>query len=143
MPQDKAISRFREGLSLTDKAGTLTREGALLLEEFWRQIVPGFIIVPCIVTNAGNVYTLTARLHAEGARSYADGLIFWGVASAGSTGAVTARVANAQGTALPTVKVYINGGSTQAGNTDIVSGRLYLWCFVQALDAGAGGLVLK
>jgi hypothetical protein len=144
MAQNQAPSRARENLPFVDpRTGNLSSSGALFLEELWRQVVAGFVTVPCVVTNVGNFYTLKTRLHKEGATSYGDHMIFSGVASAGSTGDVTACVSDAEGNALETVKVFKDGGSTLAGNADIVSGRLYLWCYLASLDGGAGGLVLK
>ncbi len=144
MAQDKSPSRARSGVPIIDpRTGHFTDHGALMFEELWRQGAAGFVTVPVVITNVGNFYTLKARLHKEGARSYGDGMAWAGVAPAGSTAAVTACVADAEGNALATVKVYINGGSAQAGNLDIVSGRHYLWIYVASLDAGNGGLVLK
>jgi hypothetical protein len=144
MAQDKSPSRARDGVPIIDiRTGQFTDYGAMVFEELWRQVVAGFVTVPCIITNAGNFYTLKARLHKEGAASYGDHMIFAGVPTAGSTGAVTACVSDAEGNALATVKVYKTNGAAQAGNTDIVANSFYLWCYVAALDGGAGGLVLK
>ena len=124
--------------SLVDREGRLTTEGLLFMEGIWRQIVAGYVIVPCNVASASNVLTLTPTLNKEGAATYGDHMTFSGVADATSTGSVTARVGE-----LPTLKVYKDGGSTQAGSGDIVSGRLYLFIYNSALDSGNGGLVLK
>lgn len=143
MSQDRAPSRARDGIPIVQEDRTFSQDAAIVFEELWRQVVGGFVVVPTVITNTSNFYTLKARLHREGARSYGDGMIWSGVASANSTGDVTACVSTAEGEALPTVKVYKDGGSTQATAGDIVANRFYLWCYVGALDGGNGGLVLK
>lgn len=145
MPQIEAPSPPRQDDIFVDvKTGRLTPRGMAIVDEIWRQIAAGHVNIPCTITSAANVYTLVPRMHEEGARAYGNHMVFVGPADAGSTAAVTAKVQSASGTKiLSTVKVYINGGSTQAGNLDITAGRLYLWIYSSALDAGAGGLVLK
>lgn len=145
MPQVEAPAAPKSDDVFVDRAtGRLTPRGMAVLDQIWRQIAAGHVNIPVVVTSAANLFTLTPRLHEEGARAYGNHMVFVGKADAGSTGAVTARVRSAsQQKILSTVKVYKDGGSTQAGNTDIVAGRLYLWIYDSSLDGGAGGLVLK
>lgn len=143
MPQTQAPNILRNGIQIVDPStGKPTREFASYCDQIWRQIAPGTPIIPCVVDLTTNLITLTPKMHQEGGQSYLDHITFAGVASAGSTGAVTARVKSPTGY-LKTVKVYKTNGAAQAGNTDIVAGSFYFFSFVQALDAGAGGLVLK
>jgi len=99
-------------------------------------------IIPCEATGT-NVITMTP-LHPVSplidAYRVFDRFTF--VAANTSTGSVTATVVPERGT-LATLKVYKDGGSTQAGSGDVVVGRLYDAVFNDALDGGAGGLVLK
>lgn len=124
--------------AIVGRDGRLTQEGVILLEGIWRQVVAGFVIVPCQSVMATNIYTLTPTLHREGGATYADHMTFAAVADATSTGDASAAVDS-----LPTLKVYKDGGSTRASTGDIVSGRLYLFIYNSALDSGNGGLVLK
>lgn len=73
---------------------------------------------------------------------YRFGDVFLFVAAETSTGSVTATVVPKTGT-LATLKVYINGGASQAGSGDITQGRVYLGVFVYSLDANAGGIVIR
>ena len=121
--------------------GRLTQYGLQTLEQMWNQIAAGFGICPCDATTAANVITLRPRLNGEGARTYGNHMAFSFVADATTTAAVTAKVVGDN--TLATIKVYIDGGATQAGNNDIITDRLYLLIYNSALDSGAGGLVLK
>ncbi len=145
MPQIEAPAPPKSDDVFVDRAtGQLTPRGIAVLDQLWRQVVAGHVNIPVVVSSSSNLYTLTPRMHEEGARAYGDHMVFIGAADAGSTGSVTARVRSAnQQKVLSTVKVYKDGGSTQAGNTDIVAGRLYMWIYSSALDGGAGGFVLK
>lgn len=127
---------------LVHKDGRLTNEGQFMLEGLWRHVVAGFVIVPCTASGK-NVITLTATLHREGARTYEDGMTFQFVAAETSDGAVTAKVQDAEGKALDTIKVFVTDGAAQAGAGDVTADRLYLAIYNSALDSGAGGLVLK
>lgn len=120
----------------------LTQYGLTFLEDLWRQIAAGFVIVPCGASMASNVITLTPLLHDEGARSYATGMTFQFKAPATSSGTVTALLSGSDRD-LTTVKVYASPGTTQANSGDIVSGGIYLLIYDETLDSGNGGFVLK
>ena len=122
---------------INPETGSLTPEAAAMFNEIWRQVVAGFVVVPCVINGSNNL-VLTPKLHKEGGSAYADHMIFAAVATANSTAAVVGRVAK-----LSSIKVYKDGGATQAGRGDIIANRLYLFCYVAALDGGAGGFVLK
>lgn len=99
-------------------------------------------IIPCNATGT-NVITLTPLYPvAPLIEGYRDFDRFTFVAANTSTGSITATVVPERG-ALATLKVYKDGGSTQAGSGDVVAGRIYDAVFNDALDGGAGGLVLK
>jgi hypothetical protein len=140
MAQNEAPNAPQRAFQFVDpQTGFLTQHGLVHLDQIWRQISAGFAIVPCVITQASpNVLIMTPRLHEEGARTYGDYMCFAGVAAATSTGSVTATLGE-----LASVKVYKDGGATQAGTGDIVSARLYLFLYNSVLDAGNGGLVLK
>jgi hypothetical protein len=143
MAQNEAPSAPQREFQFVDlQTGRLTQYGVSILDEYWRQIAAGFTTVPCVSSTAANLITLKPRLHEEGSRTYGAGMTFTAIADASTTGPVTALVKS--GTkALSTVKVYKDGGATQAGNGDIVAGRLYQFIYEPSLDTGAGGLVLK
>jgi hypothetical protein len=99
-------------------------------------------IIPCEATGT-NLITLTPLYPvAPLIDAYRDFDTFRFIAAADSTGSVTATVVPQRGT-LATVKVYKNGGAAQAGAGDVLTGRMYDATFNDALDGGAGGLVLK
>ena len=133
----------RENAFAEPRNGAMTRETFMMLHGIWRQIVAGHVIVPCTLVTVSNLITLKPKMHEEGAAAYGDFMTFAGMADASTTAAVTANVATASGKALATVKVYKDGGATQAGNGDILANRLYLFIYNSSLDGGAGGLVLK
>jgi hypothetical protein len=138
MAQKESPDVPRSDIQITDpRTGRLTNAGVHFLDQIWRQVCAGFVSVPCVATGTDAI-TLTPSMHKEGGNVYADHEIYTAVAAATSTAAVTARVGT-----LAFIKVYINGGSAQAGVGDIVLGRFYLFCYVQALDAGNGGFVIK
>lgn len=142
MAQAESPDVPRSDIQLVDpRTGRLTNGGALFLDQMWRQIAAGFVVVPCRSVTTGTddeIITLTPTMHKEGGRIYADHEVYAAVADKTVDGLVTARVGS-----LAFLKVYKDGGATQANVGDILVGRLYLYIYVSALDAGAGGLVLK
>lgn len=123
------------------QTGALSTHGQQLLTQ-WRDFIVSMCrIIPCNATGA-NLITLTPLTASPLIEKYVDHETFRFVAAASSTGAVTATVVPRKGT-LATVKVYIDGGATQAGNGDILQGRLFDAIYNDALDSGAGGFVLK
>lgn len=141
MARDKAPNSLQIGRRLTDQDGNPTRLFGIAYEELWRQVVAGFVIVPCIASTAANLITLTPRLHQEGAASFGTMMTFGFVADATTSGSVTAAITSDTGSIGP-LKVYKDVGTLQAGSGDIKSGGLYFVVYNAALDSGAGGLVL-
>ena len=122
--------------------GRPTPYGIQMMEQIWNQIAAGPGIISCNAVTTGNVIALTPRLHKEGARTYGQHFIWVFTADVTTTAAVTAFVTDGTD-ALGTIKVYITDGATQAGLNDIIIGRSYLLLYDSALDAGAGGMVIK
>ena len=141
MAQTTAPSPFQVTWPFVDSnTFGLTEEGFNHLYELWRQVVAGFVNVPCNITQASiNVIQLDPVLNIEGANAYGNGMIFSGKIVTTTTGAVTGRV----GKKLSTVKFFKNNGLTQAGIGDLIAGGLYLFIYEKSLNAGAGGLVIK
>jgi hypothetical protein len=73
---------------------------------------------------------------------YADFDTFRFVADATSTGLLSAKVVTPQGT-LATLNVYKTNGSAQATTGDVTINLQYDLTFVDSLNSGAGGLVLR
>jgi len=121
--------------------GNLSEHGLQVMSQYYNFIVGMNRITPCNATGT-NVITLTPLAASPLIEGYKDYEIFSFVAANNSTGAVTATVVPKKGT-LATVKVYVTGGSAQAGAGDVVANSLYLAIYNDALDSGAGGLVLK
>lgn len=114
------------------------REGIEKLEAYINGMCRG---IRCEATGT-DLITLTPIEPTPLIEGYRDYDFFIAVALNTSAGAVTATVVPSFGT-LATLKVYINGGSTQAGVGDIVAGRLYVFIYADHLDGSAGGLVAK
>lgn len=143
MAQVQAPDVFRQGNQIVDpRTGMPTSAFADYLNQLWNQLAAGLPPVPCLVEISANLITLTPKLHENGGQAYLDNLIFMDRANGGSTAAVTARVKSPTGY-LATVNVYLANGVTQAGNLDVAANAFYFFCFVQALNGGAGGLILK
>lgn len=136
MALDRAPNALRATQRITDRDGNPTRDAHTVIEEMWRQVVAGFVIVPCVATGT-NALALTPRLHKEGGANYGTGMAWSFVAVNTSTGAVTAAVG-----AQLAKKVYKDAGATQAGSGDLVDDSLYLLVYNAALDGGLGGFVL-
>ena len=120
-----------------DKNGLLTARGHMHLNQMWRQLAAGFVIVPCSIAGTNDL-VLTPLLDEEGAASYGNGMTWWGAAVETSTGVMTAQVGS-----LTALKLYVANGATQANIGDVVDNSTYFFSFASHLDSGAGGLVLK
>ena len=137
MALDRAPNPPREGVTFTDRNGLLTPAGLELLNQMWRQIAAGYVIVPCQASGT-NAITLTPILHQEGAKTLANHMTFSFEAVATSSGLITMRVG-----ALTFLKAYTGNGATQATTGDVVDNRLYHASYLSTLDGGAGGFSLK
>lgn len=142
MAQPLAPTSPRREVPFVDpRTGRLSDDGIYVMEQLWRQVAAGFVIVPVTITGK-NVLTLTPVLAREGAASYGDHMAWAGPAAQTSDGAVTAVVTDGV-SPLDTIKVYKTNGAAQAGAGDLVALSFYTFWYVAALDSGAGGLVLK
>jgi len=123
------------------KTGVLSEHGNQLLSAWYNFIVGMNRITPCNATGT-NVITLTPLDAAPLIEKYTDFEIYGFTAANTSTGTVTATVVPKKGT-LATLKVYKTDGAAQATTNDIVAGSFYWLVYVDSLDTGAGGFVLK
>lgn len=123
------------------QTGCLTEHGLKIFNQYYNFIVGMNRITPCNATGT-NVITLTPLDASPLIEGYKDYEIFAFVAANTSSGSVTGTVVPKKG-ALATVKVYKTNGSAQAGTGDVVAGSTYLAIYNDALDSGAGGLVIK
>jgi hypothetical protein len=123
------------------KTGVLSEHGNQLLSAWYNFIVGMNRVTPCNATGT-NVITLTPLDAAPLIEKYTDFEIYGFTAANTSTGTVTATVVPKKGT-LATLKVYKTDGAAQATTNDIVAGSFYWLVYVDSLDTGAGGFVLK
>jgi hypothetical protein len=98
-------------------------------------------LTPCIATGT-NVIALTPLAVSPRLQKYVDYEVFTFVAANSSTGAVTMTVIPKTGT-LATLKAYKSSGASQAGSGDVVAGSVYLAIYVDSLNSGVGGFVIK
>lgn len=141
--QHESLTPIQRALAIVDpRTGIPTPYFVELLQEVQRFVNGESRVIPCNASGT-NTITLTPLSISPllGAR-YVSHEIFSFVAENDSTGPVDATVRPPKGT-LPTIKVYVDGGATQADAGDVLAGRFYLGCFVDGLDSGSGGLVLK
>jgi hypothetical protein len=124
------------------KTGILSEHGNQLLSEWYNFIVGMNRVTPCNASSVSNVITLTPLTASPLIEAYRDFEIYGFVADASSTGSVTMTVVPKKGS-LATIKAYKSNGATQAGSGDVVSGSFYLAIYVDSLDGGNGGFVLK
>lgn len=123
-------------------SGILTSTGLQLMQQYFMAINGLSPTISCNVAFSSNVYTLTPLNIAPNVPNYID---YWGfafVAPATSTGAASATIVPNTGS-LPTLPVFKNNGGTATIAGDIVLGSFYVLYFVDSLNSGNGGLVLK
>lgn len=123
------------------QTGCLTEHGLQLLSQIQGFIVGMNRITPCNASGT-NVITLTPLDASPMIEKYVDYEVFSFVAANSSTAAVTMTVVPRDG-ALLTLIVCKTNGSVQAGNGDIVAGLHYEATYVNSLDSGAGGFVIR
>lgn len=129
-------------IQFVDKNGFLTQTGKATLDAL-RNFVNGCSrLIPCNASTTSNVITLTMLSTQPLVSQYSDFDTFQFIADTTSTGLLTALVVTANG-ALGTIKVYKSNGSTQATAGDITSGLQYNFTFVDSLNSGNGGFVLR
>lgn len=123
------------------QTGILNSSGIGILTDMLNYYIGTSRVIPCEETGT-NALTLTMLAVSPLIKQYNDYDIYQFVAAATSTGTVTATVVTLQG-ALATLNVYKSNGATAAGAGDVVSGSFYFLVYVDALNSGAGGFVLK
>lgn len=121
--------------------GVLTPNGLGNLTDIINYINGSSRLIPCTETGT-NVLALTLLSIAPLIKQYNDYDIYQFVAAATSTGNVTANVTTPQG-ALATLNVYKTNGSAQATTGDVVINLQYQLTYVDSLNSGAGGFVLR
>lgn len=126
-----------------DGKGMLTQTSIQFLQQIYSFVVSMNRLVPCNATMALNVITLTQLNVAPLLTQYNDYDTFSFVAPSNSTGTLTAKVVTNGGSTLATLNVYKTNGSAQAGIGDVTGGLHYLATFVDSLNSGNGGLVLR
>jgi hypothetical protein len=143
-----SAAKHRPIAAPSDRLPVIGHGGTYALDELRRQnhlrdyMVGMGRIIPCSASTTSNFITLQPNENAPLLEGYRFGDIYLFVADASSTGSVTATVVPKSGT-LATLKVYINGGASQAGNGDITAGRVYMGVYVYSLDSNAGGIVIR
>lgn len=128
------------------QTGILNSNGIGVFTDLLNYVIGSSRVIPCEETGT-NVLALKTLAISPLIKQYNDYDIYSFVAAATSTGLVTANVtimqgATAQGT-LATLNVYKNAGAAQATTGDVVLGSFYFLVYVDAMNSGAGGLVLK
>lgn len=123
------------------KTGNLTEHGLQVLNAYYNYIVGMNRITPCDASGQ-NVITLTPLTASPLIEKYVDYEVYSFVAAITSNSQVTMTVVPRSGT-LSTLKAYKSNGATQAATGDVVAGSMYLAIYVDSLDSGAGGFVLK
>lgn len=134
-------------IAIVDPAtGVLNSSGIGILTDMLNYFIGTSRMIPCEVTGT-NVLALKMLSVSPLISKYNDYDTYQFVAGATSTGVVTANVTTVQGTTvqgtLATLKVFKNNGAAQATTGDIVLGSQYHLTFVDSLDSGNGGFVLR
>lgn len=140
--QVDALLEPAQRIGFTDENGILTNNGWQVIEGLFGFINGTNRIIPCNASGT-NVVTLTMLATAPLIKGYRDYDTYRAVAVNTSTGAVTALVVTQEGAALGTVPVYKNNGAAPASTGDITAGLLYDFTYVDSLNSGAGGFVLR
>lgn len=116
--------------------------GAIALQQMHDYVVNMSRRFPCNASTTSNVITLTLLSVQPSLNQYADYDDFGFVADANATGNLSALVKTAMNT-FATLNVYKANGGTRAGNGDITSGLQYWLTFVDSLNSGNGGFVIR
>jgi hypothetical protein len=120
----------------------LTQSGKAVLDAVFNFVNGCSRLIPCNASTTTNVITLTMLPTSPLVKQYADFDTFQFIADATSTGTLTALVVTPQGS-LGTKNVYKTNGSAQATTGDVTSGLQYQLTFVDSLNSGNGGFVLR
>lgn len=139
--QVDALLEPAQRIGLVDSNGILTNNGWQVLEGFFNFINGTNRTIPCNASGT-NVINLTMLATSPLVKGYRDYDTYRAVAANTTTGLVTAVVTTPQG-ALGTLPVYKNNGSAQATTGDITAGLLYDFTYVDSLNSGNGGFVVR
>jgi len=140
-------SAANRAINIVDpETGNLTSNGINVLSDMLNYYIGSSRVIPCEETGT-NVLALTQLSISPLIKQYNDYDIYQFVAAATSTGLITANVtlvsgAVTQGT-LATLKVFKTNGATQATVGDVVSGSQYELTYVNSLNGGLGGFVIR
>jgi len=130
-------------LQLVDKSGLLSSPGLSQMQQIYKLLNGLVPTIACDCTGT-NTLTLTPVNISPQVQRYVAFLGIAFVAADTSTGTVSAYLSLPAPTGdLDTLPVYKDNGGTAAGAGDIVAGRFYLLYFVDSVNSGNGGFVLK
>lgn len=128
------------------KTGAPNPTGINVLTDLLNYIQGSSRLIPCEETGT-NVLALVQLPVSPLISQYNDYDVYQFVAAATSTGLVTADVTVVQGQTvqgtLATLKVFKTNGAAQATTGDVVLGSQYELSYVNSLDGGLGGFVLR
>lgn len=136
------LQRSNRSVQFVDSKGMLTQSGFAVLDALYGFVNGCCRFIPCNASTAANVITLSLLSNAPLVKQYADFDTFRFVADATSTGTLTALVKTPQGN-LATLNVYKTNGSAQATTGDITINLQYDLTYVDSLNSGNGGFVLR
>lgn len=147
--QSRSILPPNQAVPLTEKDGRLTSAGMAIFKQVQTLINGLTPTIACNAAFAANLYTLTPVSispmpgnFVDEINYYLDYVAFAFVAPNTSTGAATATVVPKVGS-LATLNVYKSNGAAATIAGDIVANSFYILYYVDSLNAGAGGFVLK
>lgn len=140
--QQTPIVTPNPGLQFVNERGYLTNPASIALQQMRSFILNMCRTMPCNASTTTNTITLTLLDNQPAVSMYAAFDTYGFVADATTTGNVSIVVVTENG-ALSTLKVYKANGATRAGSGDVVSGSQYFATYVDSLDGGAGGFVLR
>ena len=145
----QSLVSFFQSIQFVNEKGFLTNPAVQALTQVLNFVNGTNRIIPCNCITTASVLALTQFAAGPFVSKYVDFEAFAFVADVTSADPfMTANVTTAgnnttNAQTLATLNVYKADGATQAGSGDIVAGSLYLLFFNDALNAGAGGLVIK
>lgn len=125
----------------TNNGTLIPSNGLSILADIINYINGSCRMIPCEETGT-NVLALRMLSVSPLIRQYNDYDVYSFVAAATSTGPVTAFVVTPQAK-LATLNVYKNNGAAQATTNDVLINLQYQLTYVDSLNNGAGGFVLR
>lgn len=140
--QGQPIVLPNQGIRFVDERGNLTGRAAVALQQMHDYMVNMNRIIPCNAVMTSNTIELTLLPVQPQVNQYTDYETFAFVSDATSSGNLSAKVTTAEGT-LATLNVYKTNGSARATTNDVTINLQYFLTYVDSLNAGAGGFVLR